>query len=121
MTVMVTGGAGFIGSNFVIDWLANNDESVVNLDILNYAGNLANLSSLENDGRHIFIKGDIGDVNQVSGLLAEHRPRAVINFAAETHIAGRFTDSHQRQGNIFLSINCHSFYSFFSIRACNFL
>jgi dTDP-glucose 4,6-dehydratase len=86
MSVLVTGGAGFIGSNFVLDWLAQCDEPVVNLDALTYAGNLENLSSLQGDGRHGFVKGDIGDAALVSGLLAEHQPRAVVNFAAESHV-----------------------------------
>jgi dTDP-glucose 4,6-dehydratase len=82
----VTGGAGFIGSNFVLDWLAQNDEAVVNLDRLTYAGNLENLVSLKDDSRHIFVRGDIGDAQLVGELLAEHCPRAVINFAAESHV-----------------------------------
>lgn len=86
MTILVTGGAGFIGSNFVLDWLAAADEPVVNLDLLTYAGNLQNLASLEGDKRHIFVQGDIGDAQLVSQLLAEHQPRAVLNFAAESHV-----------------------------------
>jgi len=86
MTILVTGGAGFIGSNFVIDWLAHNDEPVVNLDKLTYAGNLKNLTSLEGDSRHHFVRGDIGDGALVARLLAEHRVRAVLNFAAESHV-----------------------------------
>lgn len=86
MSILVTGGAGFIGSNFVLDWLAHEAESVVNLDKLTYAGNMENLSSLEGDVRHIFIRGDIGDTGLVGRLLAEHRPRALINFAAESHV-----------------------------------
>jgi dTDP-glucose 4,6-dehydratase len=84
--ILVTGGAGFIGSNFVLDWLAQSDEPVVNLDKLTYAGNLENLASLKEDPRHIFVRGDIGDAQLVGELLAEHRPRAVINFAAESHV-----------------------------------
>jgi dTDP-glucose 4,6-dehydratase len=83
---LVTGGAGFIGSNFVLDWLNQSDEPVINLDKLTYAGNLENLASLQGDSRHIFIRGDIGDATLVSSLLAEHKPRAVINFAAESHV-----------------------------------
>jgi dTDP-glucose 4,6-dehydratase len=84
--ILVTGGAGFIGSNFVLDWLAANDEPVINLDKLTYAGNLENLASLQSDARHIFVQGDLGDRDLVDRLLAEHRPRAVINFAAESHV-----------------------------------
>ncbi|ARU06312.1 dTDP-glucose 4,6-dehydratase [Comamonas serinivorans] len=86
MTILVTGGAGFIGSNFVLDWLAAHDEPVVNLDALTYAGNLANLASLEGDARHHFVQADIGDRERVAALLAEFRPRAVLNFAAESHV-----------------------------------
>ena len=86
MTILVTGGAGFIGSNFVIDWLAGSQESVINLDLLTYAGNLSNLAVLKNDARHTFVKGDIGDAPLISQLLQQHNPRAVINFAAESHV-----------------------------------
>lgn len=86
MTILVTGGAGFIGSNFVLDWLAQSDESVVNLDKLTYAGNLENLASLQGDTRHVFVQGDLGDRSLVDRLLAEHRPRAVLHFAAESHV-----------------------------------
>jgi dTDP-glucose 4,6-dehydratase len=86
MTIFVTGGAGFIGSNFVLDWLAQSDEIVVNLDNLTYAGNLDNLRSLEGDARHVFVRGDIGDAALVAALLAEHKPRAILNFAAESHV-----------------------------------
>ncbi len=84
--ILVTGGAGFIGSNFVLDWLGTGDEPVVNLDKLTYAGNLANLVTLAGDDRHIFVQGDIGDSALVSQLLAQYQPRAVINFAAESHV-----------------------------------
>lgn len=84
--ILVTGGAGFIGSNFVLDWLARSDEPVVNLDALTYAGNLENLASLAGDPRHLFVHGEIGDAALVSGLLATHRPRAIVNFAAESHV-----------------------------------
>ena len=84
--ILVTGGAGFIGANFVLDWLAASNEPVVNLDKLTYAGNRENLASLEGDARHIFVQGDIGDTALVSRLLAKHRPRAVLNFAAESHV-----------------------------------
>jgi dTDP-glucose 4,6-dehydratase len=86
MSILVTGGAGFIGSNFVLDWLAQSDETVINLDHLTYAGNLENLASLQGDARHRFVRGDIGDAALVAALLAEHRPRAVLNFAAESHV-----------------------------------
>jgi dTDP-glucose 4,6-dehydratase len=84
--ILVTGGAGFIGSNFVMDWLAQSDEPVLNLDKLTYAGNLENLASLRDDARHLFVQGDIGDKTLVAGLLAQHQPRAIINFAAESHV-----------------------------------
>ena len=86
MTIFVTGGAGFIGSNFINDWFGSRDEPVVNLDLLTYAGNLRNLAPLAGDPRHCFFRGDIGDAGLVAGLLATHRPRAVLNFAAETHV-----------------------------------
>jgi dTDP-glucose 4,6-dehydratase len=86
MTLLVTGGAGFIGSNFVLDWLEAHDEPIVNLDALTYAGNLQNLASLQGDARHLFVKGDIGDRALVDRLLAEHQPRAIVNFAAESHV-----------------------------------
>ncbi len=86
MSILVTGGAGFIGSNFVIDWLAQSNETVVNLDKLTYAGNLENLASLQGDNRHEFVQGDIGDAALVARLLSEHRPRAIVNFAAESHV-----------------------------------
>ena len=84
--ILVTGGAGFIGANFVLDWLAQTDEPLVNLDKLTYAGNLHNLASLQGDARHTFVQGDIADIALVARLLAEHRPRALINFAAESHV-----------------------------------
>ena len=84
--ILVTGGAGFIGSNFVIDWLAGGGEPVVNLDSLTYAGNLANLAALSSDARHRFARGDIGDQAGVEALLAKHRPRAIVHFAAESHV-----------------------------------
>ncbi|MDY0056547.1 MAG: dTDP-glucose 4,6-dehydratase [Methyloversatilis sp.] len=86
MTILVTGGAGFIGSNFVLDWLAGSDEPVVNLDALTYAGNRANLASLDGDARHIFVHGDICDRELIDRLLAQHRPRAIVHFAAESHV-----------------------------------
>ncbi|MBI5626730.1 MAG: dTDP-glucose 4,6-dehydratase [Nitrosomonadales bacterium] len=84
--ILVTGGAGFIGANFVLDWLNQHDEAIVNYDKLTYAGNLENLASLKTDTRHIFVHGDIGDSQKVCKMLAEYRPRAVINFAAESHV-----------------------------------
>jgi dTDP-glucose 4,6-dehydratase len=86
MTILVTGGAGFIGGNFVLDWVAGSDETVINLDKLTYAGNLETLSTLHGNPGHIFVQADIGDRVLVERLLAEHRPRAVINFAAESHV-----------------------------------
>jgi dTDP-glucose 4,6-dehydratase len=86
MTILVTGGAGFIGSNFVLDWLAQSDEPVVTLDALTYAGNLENLAALDGDARHQFVKGDICDRALVDQLLATHRPRALLHFAAESHV-----------------------------------
>jgi dTDP-glucose 4,6-dehydratase len=90
--ILVTGGAGFIGSNFVLDWLGQPEEKalhhepIINLDALTYAGNLENLASLKGDPRHVFVHGSIGDGDLVSRLLAEHQPRAVLNFAAESHV-----------------------------------
>ncbi|HEY8036059.1 MAG TPA: dTDP-glucose 4,6-dehydratase [Methylobacter sp.] len=84
--ILVTGGAGFIGANFVLDWLAQSDETVINLDALTYAGNRQNLESLAGDERHLFVQGDIGDSTLIDSLLAQHRPRAIINFAAESHV-----------------------------------
>ncbi|AMP03332.1 dTDP-glucose 4,6-dehydratase [Collimonas pratensis] len=84
--VFITGGAGFIGSNFVLNWLAQNDEPVINFDKLTYAGNLNNLASVMQDSRHVFVKGDIGDTVQVATLFAKYKPRAVIHFAAESHV-----------------------------------
>jgi dTDP-glucose 4,6-dehydratase len=84
--ILVTGGAGFIGSNFVLDWLAAGGEPVVNLDKLTYAGNVANLAAVARDERHHFVRGDIGDRALIDKLLAEHRPRAVVHFAAESHV-----------------------------------
>jgi dTDP-glucose 4,6-dehydratase len=86
MTILVTGCAGFIGSNFVHLWLSQHQETIVNLDKLTYAGNLANLRAFEQDKRHVFVQGDIGDKALVSRLLAAHQPRAVLNFAAESHV-----------------------------------
>ncbi|MFZ6679095.1 dTDP-glucose 4,6-dehydratase [Undibacterium sp. Tian12W] len=84
--IFVTGGAGFIGANFVLDWLAQSDESVLNYDKLTYAGNLNNLASLNNDARHVFVKGDIVDSAHLCGLFFEYQPRAIVHFAAESHV-----------------------------------
>lgn len=84
--ILVTGGAGFIGANFVLNWLATNNEAVINLDKLTYAGNLNNLSSLKDDARHLFVHADINDKVTVDRLLQEHQPRAIVHFAAESHV-----------------------------------
>ena len=84
--LLVTGGAGFIGANFILDWCATGDEPIVNLDKLTYAGNLGNLAPIKDNPRHLFARGDIGDRPRVESLLEEHRPRAVLNFAAESHV-----------------------------------
>ncbi len=86
MTILVTGAAGFIGSNFVLDWLDSEDENIVALDNLTYAGNLDNLSCLSKDIRYFFIKGDINDTEYIFSTLKKYKPRAIINFAAETHV-----------------------------------
>jgi dTDP-glucose 4,6-dehydratase len=84
--ILVTGGAGFIGANFVLDWLVQVGEPVVNIDKLTYAGNLENLASLQDDDRHVFVQADIADGERIRELLAQYRPRAVVNFAAESHV-----------------------------------
>src|ERR1019366_8620343 len=84
--ILITGGAGFIGSNFVLDWLAQSDEPVVNLDKLTYAGNLQNLSGLPKNAPHVFVQGDIANSELVGQLLKDHAIRAVVNFAAESHV-----------------------------------
>lgn len=84
--ILVTGGAGFIGANFVIDWLMQSDEALINLDKLTYAGNRENLASLANDPRHLFVHGDMGDRELTNRLLEQYQPRAIINFAAESHV-----------------------------------
>ena len=84
--ILVTGGAGFIGSNFILRWMADTGSPVVNLDLLTYAGNPANLSSLEDDSRYQLVRGDICDAELVGSLLGEHRPRAIVHFAAESHV-----------------------------------
>src|SRR5688572_23787543 len=84
--LLVTGGAGFIGSNFVLSTIAETGEAIVNLDKLTYAGNLKNLESLRGDARHVFVRGDICDRDLVKTLLREHKPRAIVHFAAESHV-----------------------------------
>ena len=86
MTILVTGAAGFIGSNFVLDWCAQNQETVLNIDKLTYAGNLENLASLQNNAQHIFVQADIANGDLMLELLTKHQPRAIINFAAESHV-----------------------------------
>ncbi|MGB9151087.1 MAG: GDP-mannose 4,6-dehydratase, partial [Burkholderiales bacterium] len=83
--ILVTGSAGFIGANFVREWLAKAEGDIISLDKLTYAGNMENLAGLD-DMRHFFVKGDIGDASLVAGMLKQHRPRAIINFAAESHV-----------------------------------
>ena len=84
--ILVTGGAGFIGSNFVLSWIEKTGSSVINLDALTYAGNRRNLASLDNNARHTFVKGDIGDAPSMASLFKHHKPRAVVHFAAESHV-----------------------------------
>ncbi|MGA1589995.1 MAG: GDP-mannose 4,6-dehydratase, partial [Methylophilaceae bacterium] len=86
MSILVTGAAGFIGSNFVLNWLARNNEKVIALDKLTYAGNLENLKSVESNTNYVFVHGDIGDSKLVSKIIQEHQPRAIVNFAAESHV-----------------------------------
>jgi dTDP-glucose 4,6-dehydratase len=85
-TILVTGGAGFIGSNFILSWLKTTGSSVINLDLLTYAGNPANLESLGKDPRYLFVRGDICDADLVDSILRQHRPRAIVHFAAESHV-----------------------------------
>jgi dTDP-glucose 4,6-dehydratase len=86
MSIFITGGAGFIGSNFVLDWLRHHDEPIINLDKLTYAGNVDNLAALQGDARHTFVRADVSDGQVIAQLLDKHRPRAVIHFAAESHV-----------------------------------
>ena len=87
--ILVTGGAGFIGANFVLDWIAAEGTPVMNLDKLTYAGNPENLASLAKDARHVFAQGDIGDRALVASLLDKHKPQAIVHFAAESHVDPR--------------------------------
>ena len=91
-SILVTGGAGFIGSNFVLQWIAQSGTPVVNLDLLTYAGNPANLASLQNDPRHTLIRGDICDAELIASLLRQHQPRAIVHFAAESHVDRSIAD-----------------------------
>ncbi|MFZ1086594.1 MAG: dTDP-glucose 4,6-dehydratase [Terracidiphilus sp.] len=91
-TILVTGGAGFIGSNFVLHWMRNSDASIINLDLLTYAGNPENLVDLKGDSRHQFVHGDICDAELVASLLREHRPRFIVHFAAESHVDRSIVD-----------------------------
>jgi dTDP-glucose 4,6-dehydratase len=101
-TERVTGGAGFIGANFVLDWIAGSDELVFKLDKLTYAGNLETLASLQGNTRHFFVQGDIGDRALVERLLAEHQPRAVVNFAAESQaLRSQIPDGLQQRSPVF--------------------
>ena len=84
--ILVTGGAGFIGGNFVLDWIASADEPVINVDKLTYAGNLQTLTSIQDNSNHVFVQADIGDAAVISQLLDQYKPRAVVNFAAESHV-----------------------------------
>jgi dTDP-glucose 4,6-dehydratase len=86
MSILVTGAAGFIGSNFVLNWLKKNKEKIIALDKLTYAGNLENLKSVENKANYEFVQGDIGDPDLIAKSLKEYEPRAIVNFAAESHV-----------------------------------
>jgi dTDP-glucose 4,6-dehydratase len=92
-TILVTGGAGFIGSNFALEWVEKSTDKIVNLDLLTYAGNVDNLASIKNNPKHIFVKGDIADTKLITALLAEHKPWAIVNFAAESHVDRSISDS----------------------------
>ncbi len=91
-TILVTGGAGFIGSNFVLQWIKNSGAAVINLDLLTYAGNPNNLAALEGNPRHLLVRGDICDAQLVAALLREHRPRFIVHFAAESHVDRSIAD-----------------------------
>ncbi len=92
-TILITGGAGFIGSNFVLEWIKKSKDKIVNLDLLTYAGNLNNLSSISNDLRHVFVKGNIADASLVSSLFEQYKPWAIVNFAAESHVDRSITNA----------------------------
>ena len=92
-TIIVTGGAGFIGSNFVLEWLTKSKDVIVNLDLLTYAGNISNLNTMATNPNHIFVKGDIADKGLVSNLFVQHKPWAIINFAAESHVDRSISDA----------------------------
>ena len=106
MTILVTGAAGFIGSNFVLDWFSQSKEDVVSLDLLTYAGNLENLSSLSQNSHHHFVQGNIGDRSLVSGLFKKYQVRAIVNFAAESHV-----DRSIRESKDFIETNIIGTYS----------
>ena len=109
--ILVTGGAGFIGSNFVLDWLKESNEPVINLDALTYAGNLENLQSIADDPRHIFVKGNICDKELVSSLLAQYKPRAIVHFAAESHVDRSIILSEQEKNSFrFLHVSTDEVY-----------
>ena len=93
--ILIAGGAGFIGTNFLLDWLLHSDEKVINLDALTYAGNIENLNSLKDDNRHIFVRGNICDSALVTSLLVKYQPRAIINFAAESHVDRSIQDPEE--------------------------
>lgn len=98
--ILVTGGAGFVGANFVLEWLAHSDEPIVNLDALTYAGSLANLAAVAGDARHVFVHGDVGDAGLLEQLFAQYRPRAVVHLAAESHV-----DESIRAAGVFVRTN----------------
>ena len=96
MTIFITGGAGFIGSNFVHNWIFNSNEKIVNLDLLTYSGNLSNLKRFEKDSRHIFIEWDILDKSLVKEIFIKYNPRALIIFAAESHVDNSILSSKDK-------------------------
>lgn len=108
--IFVTGGAGFIGSNFVLDWLKHFDEPIVNIDKLTYAGNLYNLHSIENDSRHTFVHTDINDTKLIASLLQQHKPRAIVHFAAESHV-----DRSIAEPDAFIKTNIHGTFNLLEV------